>query len=41
MEDSSLGPDTLGLFRDAVIKHPETRLAIQVLLFFLRAVIGR
>jgi proline dehydrogenase len=32
MEDSSLVPDTLSLFREAVIKHPETRLAIQAAL---------
>jgi proline dehydrogenase len=32
MEDSSLVSDTLGLFRDAVTKHPETRLAIQAAL---------
>ena len=32
MEDSSLVPDTLSLFREALIKHPETRLAIQAAL---------
>jgi len=32
MEDSSLVPDTLNLFREALIKHPETRLAIQAAL---------
>ena len=32
MEDSSLVPDTLSLFREAVTKHPETRLAIQAAL---------
>jgi proline dehydrogenase len=32
MEDSSLVPDTMSLFREAVIKHPETRLAIQAAL---------
>jgi proline dehydrogenase len=29
MEESGLVADTLSLFREAVIKHPETRLAIQ------------
>jgi proline dehydrogenase len=32
MEDSSLVSDTLSLFREAVTKHPETRLAIQAAL---------
>jgi proline dehydrogenase len=32
MEDSSLVPDTLSLFRETVPKHPETRLAIQAAL---------
>ena len=32
MEDSSLVPDTLSLFRDAAATHPQTRLAIQAAL---------
>src|ERR671921_405515 len=32
MEDSSLVPDTLSLFRDAAARHPQTRLAIQAAL---------
>jgi len=32
MEDSGLVPGTLSLFREAVAKHPETRLAVQVAL---------
>ncbi len=32
MEDSSLVPDTLALFRDAATAHPQTRLAIQAAL---------
>jgi proline dehydrogenase len=32
MEESGLVADTLSLFREAVIKHPETRLAIQAAL---------
>jgi proline dehydrogenase len=32
MEESGLVSDTLGLFREAVTKHPETRLAIQAAL---------
>jgi proline dehydrogenase len=32
MEDSSLVPDTLNLFRDAEIRYPQTRLAIQAAL---------
>jgi len=32
MEDSSLVPDTLDLFREAATAHPQTRLAIQAML---------
>jgi proline dehydrogenase len=32
MEDSSLVPDTLALFREAATAHPRTRLAIQAML---------
>jgi proline dehydrogenase len=32
MEDSSLVPDTLALFREAATAHPQTRLAIQAML---------
>src|SRR4051794_9043740 len=32
MEDSSLVPDTLNLFREAATPHPQTRLAIQAML---------
>lgn len=32
MEDSSLVPDTLALYRDALNGHPQTRLAIQAML---------